>query len=1096
MEYDHKNKDNRIRRTKDRRALMRKMDEDGYDRKKKAGTTPVTETVLSGDKQEQEADAVAKKVVNGADATAEMTTSPKVQMKAEAGLSMAKSEAGTLKGTEQLQNTLNSSKGGGSSLDAATRDEMGSKMNADLSDVKIHTDSQADKMSEGINAKAFTHGQDIYFKEGNFDTGSNEGKELLAHELVHTVQQKEGLSRKIQKKDGDDERVSYNIQIPPGTTSKEGFRHYAELIIFGRVVNLDWQDSEGAAQIYDHIDKHIGTTVQFGVLRSTLAQYGAEPGKKAPEGKDAKAGSQGYNKLAGEDKKEIVDEINRRYYDKTGIKEGTAIQPGDTANSAVWNKFRQEVMAQKELIESLPPEMKKFIHIENGVKPEDFEKYAPLAELLKQLNATDFLDYQAKVNFETTDLETLRQSLAAYLRDKQERQAAAESKESLKTKLFGLEAIYKNQYRNYKAVTLANKDIQRLKGETSEKFEERKAGILANQQRVAMELEDALKASGFDSISQFETYIQDYTKAFEKETIKIAEEKLLRYRHFLYEEDKKLNDDAYVAKLFQALSASGAKDHYKNANDKDAAANSILGDDAKYAKGDRELKAGLHAEASRERALGNSAIDALPSALTQDTNFDKEKFASISSKEELKNYLKGYILGRQNSIDETWEDIHANPDHIYGLDKLLNASMQMQQIKPDSIYDLIIRDKKSDLQAVLIAQTVVLLISMLFLTVITFGAASPLLVAAAGTVSAGLSIYIAYEAIEDYKRQNSANEVGLLTNDPSLVWVVLAIVGAAADLAALNSALKAAGALSIFTKDFNAGKDAALLEKQLATIKGLDEKIQANIVKQARLQEQEQTVLKGFAELNKMTFVTIPYMAQTGELLARAVFAVRKGILSFEKFIDELKLAKVIGDTGLKPDELNLVKTAFEKAKLLAKDDKLAIEIDKAIAEGDFGKLGKLLEKAADASEVGKYTTKIKWGILDIEARPFGKGFWGKRTSQAGRVDAYELKINPNNESFYLKNSEGSFVQFENIANDMLQDGKLVMDKSSIYHVLEKPDFLRTESILIPAQRQVSVAKECGYKVEWLVSEQKAVNQLSQYFKDNSIDIIVKLLPE
>ncbi|MDF9575465.1 ADP-ribosyltransferase, partial [Bacillus cereus] len=29
-----------------------------------------------------------------------------------------------------------------------------------------------------------------------------------------------------------------------------------------------------------------------------------------------------------------------------------------------------------------------------------------------------------------------------------------------------------------------------------------------------------------------------------------------------------------------------------------------------------------------------------------------------------------------------------------------------------------------------------------------------------------------------------------------------------------------------------------------------------------------------------------------------------------------------------------------------------------------------------------KYTTKIKWGINDIEARPYGKGYWGKRIPQ------------------------------------------------------------------------------------------------------------------
>lgn len=64
-----------------------------------------------------------------------------------------------------------------------------------------------------------------------------------------------------------------------------------------------------------------------------------------------------------------------------------------------------------------------------------------------------------------------------------------------------------------------------------------------------------------------------------------------------------------------------------------------------------------------------------------------------------------------------------------------------------------------------------------------------------------------------------------------------------------------------------------------------------------------------------------------------------------------------------------------------------------------------------------KYTTKIKWGINDIEARPLGNGFFGKRIPQKNiRVDDFELKINPNNESFYLPHPNGGYVQFENLA--------------------------------------------------------------------------------
>lgn len=44
-------------------------------------------------------------------------------------------------------------------------------------------------MNKQLGAQAFTHGSDIYFNEGKYDTNSKGGKHLLAHELTHVVQQ-------------------------------------------------------------------------------------------------------------------------------------------------------------------------------------------------------------------------------------------------------------------------------------------------------------------------------------------------------------------------------------------------------------------------------------------------------------------------------------------------------------------------------------------------------------------------------------------------------------------------------------------------------------------------------------------------------------------------------------------------------------------------------------------------------------------------------------------------------------------------------------------------------------------------------------------
>lgn len=66
---------------------------------------------------------------------------------------------------------------------------MENAFSADFSKVKIHTGSQSAEMNKGIYAKAFTYGNDIYFNEGAYAVHSGPGKNLLAHELTHVLQQ-------------------------------------------------------------------------------------------------------------------------------------------------------------------------------------------------------------------------------------------------------------------------------------------------------------------------------------------------------------------------------------------------------------------------------------------------------------------------------------------------------------------------------------------------------------------------------------------------------------------------------------------------------------------------------------------------------------------------------------------------------------------------------------------------------------------------------------------------------------------------------------------------------------------------------------------
>ncbi|KAA3438747.1 eCIS core domain-containing protein [Rufibacter hautae] len=88
-----------------------------------------------------------------------------------------------------VEKKLQDSKGRGEALPPALLQELNTKMNFDFSGVRIHTDAEAVAMAEELGALAFTHGQDIYFNQGQYAPTTTPGRQLLVHELTHVMQQ-------------------------------------------------------------------------------------------------------------------------------------------------------------------------------------------------------------------------------------------------------------------------------------------------------------------------------------------------------------------------------------------------------------------------------------------------------------------------------------------------------------------------------------------------------------------------------------------------------------------------------------------------------------------------------------------------------------------------------------------------------------------------------------------------------------------------------------------------------------------------------------------------------------------------------------------
>lgn len=190
----------------------------------------------AGDKYEQEADAVARQVVQTINTPIappvqrheeeeevqmkpfpSATPSPTISMlqrqeeEEEVQMKPSSLDGGDL--SPDIEGQIQSAKGGGLPLSTNTQSSMGQAFNADFSGVKVHTDSQSDSLNRSISARAFTTGNDIFFRGGEYNPNSSGGQTLLAHELTHVVQQGGAPSSAgVQRKKADNSIQRWGIK--------------------------------------------------------------------------------------------------------------------------------------------------------------------------------------------------------------------------------------------------------------------------------------------------------------------------------------------------------------------------------------------------------------------------------------------------------------------------------------------------------------------------------------------------------------------------------------------------------------------------------------------------------------------------------------------------------------------------------------------------------------------------------------------------------------------------------------------------------------------------------------------------------------------
>ncbi len=696
--------------------------------------------------------------------------------------------------------------------------------------------------------------------------------------------------------------------VPMSIKSNQEFFEFLDIEVFGKIVDRKWDI--GTYSYKNYIGKEVSCTVSIATLKKQLG---------------------------------ITDEQWARIYQKESP---TKPSPGELRKSI--KKFITNRKDEEKGTETLSTVKKQFI--KDTLSTANSIQNIRILDLLRQLSDAEIADYKSKVSQVTTDLNVLEASLKSYIEERNTKNKEQDELESVKTKLYGLEGLYK-QYIDFTKLspTITNTSSVGIPVVNENK----------DYEPARKKLTYDLISNGFNGgIPEFKNFLERYELSFRKKTVHIAEDALMKYKHVLFEAKSKLFDDAFLTKLLGKIKTSKAKGDYEESEK----TRPIFFDKFSNSE-DKSFRAKMEVRAANKKAEGNEAIKGLSSIipLVEDNGFDKENFAHIETKQQLRDFLEKYISDQEINITKIITDLRTDQSiSIYGYASLLEKSKEQQGITKDSIFDLIIADKESSESTKHIIEGLLIGVLAVALGLLTFGTGTVAVLLAAGNFA--LSAYLTYEEIEAYRTQLAAYHVNISEDEPSAVWLIISVVGSVLDAAAvakISSKLVNAGRAFEVSKDIietrklliEANLDPAIqekvlkaLESELVSVEALENKIQQNFAKQTKIQSQQQKLLDSFVKAKKLTFITIPFLIETGELLTRAVFAIRKGIVTFDSFVAELKLAKLVNDAGLNPEELVLVKQTFEEARTLAKDGKLVAELEKAMADNDLAKVKKLLE--------------------------------------------------------------------------------------------------------------------------------------------------------
>ena len=940
--------------------------------------------------------------------------------------------------SDAVSSQIKSSMGGGSSMQNDTKSFMESRFGTDFSNVKIHNGGESAELNKSLNAKAFTVNNNIYFNSGQYQPETDNGKHLLAHELTHVVQQqgnKFSIQREPDKKT-DGATFHFKVGVKQELNSDQlllefikQYENISDAALSKR--NWKWSGNPQKASKTDAKNGYVLIVVQDNFIKPVSAA-------------DAKARDEYFKNLPIGQRSAINSATDQQFWNKTKYKEGQKLgnSPDDKLMAKDWLTLRNELIRKKEAIDTLPENIQKFIFDEkdiNSLTPDEYDKVLRIASKVANLTQAELNEYKSRVSAKTNDWTVYEASLDRFIQERQEREKTVKEKNEIETRFYGLDDLYK-RYKSYTSL---------LHSSTSLAMSGTPMGVgasLGNQSALNTmrnELEADLKTAGFPGgIADFEKLIHDYEKAFETETLAIAKVMLEQYERVLYLEEAKYQGQASAA-LYQSVSASKAKENYKKSSDESMSAAMSA---SPAGGGGPQPWVQAHVDESK-RLKKQAETDVVTAAaghpLVANDDFDLKALADASSESAVRSLMLGYITERRKNITDTKDNLKNKPNMMYGLDALFEASLISQHIKKGSTFYQIIQDRKSEVHWEEAIPKIIQGIVAVAAGLLT-GGGGTVAVLAAGTAF-GIGAYQALEEFRSYEVKNAAYGAKLTSEDPSMAWVIVAVVAAGIDLTAFAAALPK---MRPAIEAFNAGadiSDVSKLEKSLALTR-VEENITKNIIRAANVEVEARAAWRAILRPPAaLRMVIIPLAEEFGRLVFAVYQTVNRGIREFQVFVKTNEAIELIGDISkMSAEDLALFKTGYMKAvgemETIAKVGKTAGMTDEEVRA--FMNL-RSSTKGMTADEVLKQMEA--WKAAKSTGVPFGfesaEKFKEFQSTAASELKKLLKKTDANAEAFLQGSSVTGISYKRHLPFDATSDMDVAISSRYLFKQADKLGF-------------------------------------------------------